>query len=118
MDANSNRYQKWIEPKWHELFPAGNGKQIIAPAKFVVWIHGPHALYDGDMLGLASLNFIDPVMGFGDFTIQVDSPDDAKQIVSKITDCFALGLVELDDDGEYKEWLDDDGESIEQTADQ
>ena len=38
----------------------------------------------------------------------------AKLIIEKITGCVGLGLEELDDDGEYREWYDEAGLAVDE----
>ena len=77
--------------------------------QYILWISGGRTLLDGEMIGLADLDF---VQGPNSWNIAVDSIEEALELAPRITGCAALGLEELTEDGEYYEWYDDDGNSI------
>ena len=119
MKLTSDRYAQWMKPRWDEyleevyqgLVAASGPAEVVEQPKYVLWVQGGRALYDGEMMGLAELDFID---GESSFQIQVNTPAEAKLIIERITGCLALGLAELGDDGEYWEWYDEAGLAVDE----
>ena len=116
MELTSDRYAQWIKPRWDKYLeevyaPPQEPVEVVEQPKYVLWVQGGRALYDGEMMGLAGLDFID---GENTFQIQVNTPTEAKLIVERITGCLALGLAELGDDGEYWEWYDEAGLAVDE----
>ena len=129
MELTSDRYAQWIKPRWDKYLeevyaPPQEPVEVVEQPKYVLWVQGGRALYDGEMMGLAELDFVDGThydgensyvyrIG-GNFQIQVNTPTEAKLIVERITGCLALGLAELGDDGEYWEWYDEAGLAVDE----
>ena len=113
MEITSDRWAKWMQPQWDNMDTARpETVEVAEQPKYVLWVNGGRALYDGEMMGLTKLDFVD---GESSFQIKVDNPGEAKRIINKISGCVMLGLVELDDDdGEYHEWYSEYGLAIDE----
>jgi len=123
MNTESNRWEQWMEPRYQEMLERPPVK-IIEPKpprpRYILWINGGRALVDGEMLALSD---VERYLIFNDdcinsFNLDVASPEMAIAIAKRITGCSMLGLVELEDDGEYREWYDDEGRDIEELAEE
>lgn len=116
MEPTSKRWKTWMEPRYQEranvLATLPEPMQEARP-KYILWVWGGKTLLDGEMIGLADLKFVD---GPNSFNIAVETIDEAMALASRITGCYGLGLVELEDDGEYREWYDECGVDIEELS--
>ena len=114
----SQRYIQWFEsaPKAWEYETVK--EQEPPRPRYILWVAGGRALVDGEMLALSEVGdyliFNDDCVN--SFNLAVESPEMAIAIAKRITGCSMLGLVELEDDGEYHEWYDDEGREIEELA--
>ena len=101
-------------------------EQIERP-RYLVWVAGGRATIgtdivdayrNGEMLGLAEeLTFIEDENESSCFNIKVESPEKGIDLIRRIANCIGIGLIELEDDGEYHEWYDDQGNSSTDIAD-
>lgn len=124
MEYTSNRWQQWMKPSENEMAQvlkeryAAQKAEVAEPRpQFILWIEGGRTLYDGEMIGLADLNFYYGEDATNSFSITVDSPLEAVTLIRHITHSLTLGLVELDEDGDYCEWYSEIGDDIETVAD-
>ena len=123
MNTESNRWELWMEPRYQELLER-SPVQIIEPKpprpRYILWVNGGRALVDGKMLALSDVEghliFNDDCLN--SFNLAVESPEMAVAIAKRITGCSMLGLVELEDDGEYREWYDGEGRDIEELSEE
>jgi hypothetical protein len=115
MDVTSKRWKAWMEPRYEEIerrsmdIPEPTAKE--PPPQYILWITGGRTMLDGEMIGLADLDFLD---GLNSFNIAVASIREAMELAPRLTGCVMFGVCELEDDGEYHEWYDDDGNSLEE----
>ena len=116
----SQRYIQWFEsaPKAWEYETVK--EQEPPRPRYILWVAGGRALVDGEMLALSEVGdyliFNDDCVN--SFNLAVESPEMAIAIAKRITGCSMLGLVELEDDGEYHEWYDDEGREIEELSEE
>ena len=124
MDRNSHRFQQWMQPQYTEVERTRNEHWYVyrgqvtqdpppTPPRrphYNLWIIGGRTLYDGEMIGLSNLDLFE---GTSSFDVAVSSPVEAVKIGRRLTGCACFGLVELEGDGEYYEWYDDEGRDIE-----
>jgi hypothetical protein len=116
METTSNRWNKWMEPRFQEMAKLPREIPVPIPRpRYIFQIYGGWTMLDGEPIGLADLNFMD---GISSFNIAVESAEEVLKLGTRITGCFGFGLVELEEDGEYHEWYDDNGNSIEELVDQ
>ena len=95
--------------------------------RYLVWVAGARATIgtdivdayrNGEMLGLAEeLTFIEDENEPSCFNIKVESPEEGIDLIKRIANCIGIGLIELEDDGEYHEWYDAEGNSSTDIAD-
>jgi len=120
MERTSSRWQIWMEPvkAAHDHMELGREKEQQEPRPgFILWIAGGKTLYDGEMIGMADLNFYHGNDAVNSFNIAVQSPSEALELITHITGSWMLGLVELEEDGEYHEWYDEEhNEDIERLS--
>ena len=126
MDKFSTRYMEWFGTS---LNSASSQPVTTEPAprpRYIVWVGGGRATIDGfnKMLGEANLHFLsDDELSYlsewvtSSFDIVVESPEEGVKLIRRIMCCVAIGMVELEEDGEYHEWYSDDGESASEIAD-
>ena len=101
-------------------------EQIERP-RYLVWVVGSEATigkdgrdayFNGQMLGMAEeLTFIEDENEPFSFNIAVETPEEGIALMRRIANCWALGIIELEDDGEYHEWYDAEGNSSTDIAD-
>jgi len=101
-------------------------EQIERP-RYLVWVAGGRATIGANIVdayrnGLAlsespDLTFVEDENEPSCFNIKVESPEEGIALIQRIANCMALGLIELEDDGEYHEWYDDKGNSSTDIAD-
>ena len=122
MDRTSNRWESWIKPNIHAMIENSYANPPEPTHKkpkpqYVLWVLGGRTLFDGEMLGLADLNFIDGDAVFGadathGWAIKVESPDEALALYGRFYGNYAHGLDELDSDGQYYTWRDEEHRDI------
>jgi len=121
MELTSNRWKQWMEPRYREIFERPS-VEIIEPEplrpRYILWVNGGRALVDGEWLALSDVEeyLVNNDDCLNSFNLAVESPEMAIAIAKRVTRCSMLGLVELEDDGEYREWYDDEGRDIEELA--
>jgi hypothetical protein len=133
MELTSNRWKQWMEPRYREIFERPS-VEIIEPEplnsgiipqrpRYILWVRGGRALVDGEWLThsdiekhlVCDIDLMDDVYP-NSFNLAVESPEMAIAIAKRITGCSMLGLVELENDNEYREWYDDEGRDIEELS--
>jgi len=108
MEITSKRWKAWMEPRYEEMATQIRAMPEPTPTprpQYVLWITGGRTLFDGEMIGLADLDFVE---GPNSWNIAVESIDEALELAPRITGCYDFGLAELAN-GEYREWWDKDG---------
>tara|TARA_R100001530_G_scaffold117372_3_gene84512 strand:- start:5160 stop:5519 length:360 start_codon:yes stop_codon:yes gene_type:complete len=110
-----------MEPRYQEIRDRPSVEKIEPKPprpRYVLWVSGGRALVDGEFLVLTE---VEKYLIYNDecistFNLDVASPEMAIAIAKRITGCSMLGLVELEDDGEYYEWYDDQGRDLEELS--
>ena len=130
MNPTSNRWEQWMEPRYREMLEQPSVEIIESTPprpRYILWVNGGRALVDGEMLALTEVEEYLIYTGkclrlqlhfqnddcLNSFNLAVESPEMAIAIAKRITQSSMLRLVELEDDGEYREWYDDEGRDIE-----
>ena len=84
----------------------------VAGGKATIGKDGRDAYFNGQMLSMAEdLTFVEDENEPSNFNIKVESPEEGLALMRRIANCYAVGLIELEDDGIYHEWYNDEGDS-------
>jgi len=119
MNTKSTRYEKWfadhnpITPEPVTIEPAPRPKYLVwvAGGEATIGKDGRDAYFNGTMLGMADLHFVEDTNEPSDFLIAIETPEEGIALMRRIANCMAFGLVELEEDGLYHEWYSEDAES-------
>ena len=126
MDKFSTRYMEWFGTG---LNSASSQPVTTEPAprpRYIVWVAGGRATYgtdsrdatlNGEMLGMADLDFVEDTNEPSSFNIAVETPEEGIALIRRISCYMGIGIIELEDDDQYYEWYSDDAKSGSEIAD-
>ena len=143
MQTTSKRWESWIKPVYDERskrdLELEEAKRLAAEfnpeslpyiryskelhfnddlvhiATHILWVAGGWTKLHNAAIGSQDLNFLDSNYNF---EIAVKSIDEAFQIGLGLTECMAFGLEILEEDGEYREYYDDECRDISELVDE